>query len=258
MEKLFSLQGKTILITGGATGLGKHFAQLYSEYGAHVIVCARRISKLQSLVAIIQEAGGIASYYAMDVTDAAQVQSVFQEIYASLDGGFVDVLVNNAGVVAEPMLLELEESQWDSVLDTNLKGAWLLAQEFARQLIARQQSGSVINIASILGVCAQKGTGPYGASKAGLVHLTRDMALEWARYAIRVNAILPGYYATDLAEDFLQTEQAKAMIKRIPQRRLGNVEDLSGAMLLLASDASRYMTGSTITIDGGQSIPQTL
>lgn len=258
MDKLFSLQDKTILITGGATGLGKHFAQLFSEQGAHVIVCARRVEKLREVVAEIQERGGIASYHALDVTDAAQVEAVFSDIYAQLDGACVDVLVNNAGVVGEPMLLDLEESEWDSVLDTNLKGAWLLAKEFARRLLVTQQAGSIINIASILGLCAQKGTGPYAASKAALIHLTRNMALEWARYQIRVNAVLPGYYATDLAEGFLQSDVGQAMVKRIPQRRLGNVEDLSGAMLLLASDASRYMTGSTITVDGGQSIPQTL
>lgn len=258
MEKLFSLQGKTILITGGATGLGKHFAELFSDYGAHVIVCARRVDKLKSLVSSIQQRGGIASYYALDVTDAVQVDEVFSQIYTALDGGCVEVLVNNAGVVADPSLLDLQEAQWDSVLDTNLKGAWLVAQAFARHLVDARQSGSVINIASILGVCAQKGTGPYAASKAGLIHLTRDMALEWARYNIRVNAILPGYYATDLAEEFLDSDLGKAMVKRIPQRRLGNVEDLSGAMLLLASEASTYMTGSAITVDGGQSIPQTL
>lgn len=155
---------------------------------------------------------------------------------------------------AGPTLLEVSESVWEPVQETNLKGAWLVATEAVRRMIRDEVAGSIINIASVLGVAVQKGTGPYSASKAGLLQLTRNMAVEWARHNIRVNAIAPGYYATDLAEHFLERLTGKAMLKRIPQRRLGNPEDLTGAILLLASDASADMTGSVITVDGGHSL----
>jgi NAD(P)-dependent dehydrogenase (short-subunit alcohol dehydrogenase family) len=164
------------------------------------------------------------------------------------------VLVNNAGVVSEPMLLDLPEDDWDSVMDINLKGAWLVARAAARQMIDARQPGAIVNISSVLGSSVQKGTGVYAAAKAGLIHLNRAMALEWARYQIRVNAIAPGYYHTDLASGYLDSDSGKQLLKRIPQRRLGNPEELDGAILMLASPASSYMTGSVVTVDGGLSL----
>ena len=248
---LFDLGGRTALITGGGTGLGRQFARVLSEAGASVVLCARRVDKLRQTADEIRESGGKAICVPMDITDSAQVSAGFD---AAKEFGDVSILINNAGTVAEPSLLELDEAQWDRVLDTNLKGAWLVAREAARRMIDAELAGTVINIASILGSAVQKGTGPYSASKAALLHMTRVMALEWARYRIRVNAIAPGYFATDMAQDFLETEAAKTMIKRVPQRRLGKLEDLSGAILLLASDASNYMTGTTVTVDGGHSM----
>lgn len=248
---LFNLSGRTALITGGGTGLGRQFARVLSGSGAAVVLCARRVDKLEETAEEIRQNGGNALCVPMDITDATQIAAGFDEA-ASL--GAVSILVNNAGTVAEPSLLELDESEWDSVLDTNLKGAWLVAREATRRMIDARKKGTVINIASILGSAVQKGTGPYSASKAALIHMTRIMALEWARYGVRVNAIAPGYFATDLAADFLETAAAQAMIKRIPQRRLGDPADLSGPILLLASDASAYMTGTTITVDGGHSM----
>jgi NAD(P)-dependent dehydrogenase (short-subunit alcohol dehydrogenase family) len=248
---LFDLSGQTALITGGGTGLGRQFANVLSKAGASVILCARRIDKLEETAEEINQSGGNAMCVAMDITNETQIAAGFD---AAKGFGGVSILVNNAGTVAEPTLLELEESEWDKVLDTNLKGAWLVAREAARRMIEAGTGGSVINIASILGSAVQKGTGPYSASKAALIHMTRVMALEWAKYSIRVNAIAPGYFATDMASDFLETEVAQKMIKRIPQRRLGGLEDLSGAILLLASGASAYMTGTTITVDGGHSM----
>ncbi len=248
---IFDLSGHLAVITGGGTGLGKRFAKVLSEAGASVVLCARRTDKLQETAAEINQAGGRALCVPMDVTDAAQVAAGFDAAQAF---GQISILVNNAGVAGQSMLLDMHETEWDTVLDTNLKGAWLVAREAARRMIAAGTSGSIINIASILGYTAQKGTGPYAASKAGLIQMTRVMALEWAKYKIRANVIAPGYFATDMAEDFLTSETAKNMIKRIPQRRLGCPDQLDGTILLLASDASEYMTGTTIAVDGGHSL----
>lgn len=252
-DSIFDVNDRVALITGGGTGLGKHFATVLAKAGATVVLCARRADKLQQAVDQIEMAGGKAFCYSMDVTDAASISEAFNQAQTH---GVVDILVNNAGTVAQPSLLELDELTWDSVQNTNLKGAWLVAKEAVTRMIEHQTSGTVINIASILGVAVQKATGPYAASKAALLHLTKNMALEWARYGIRVNSIAPGYYATDLAEEFLETPKGQAMLKGIPQRRLGDVKDLSGAILLLASDASAYMTGTCITVDGGHSMSQ--
>ncbi|MDX1489454.1 MAG: SDR family oxidoreductase, partial [Acidiferrobacterales bacterium] len=159
--------------------------------------------------------------------------------------------VNNAGVTHSTPALEVSQTDWQAVIDTNLKGAWLVAQEGTRRLVAAAVGGSIINIVSVLAFRVVGHTAAYAASKAGLVQLTRTLALEWARYQIRVNAIAPGYIATDLNREFLASAAGQAMIKRIPQRRAGSPDDLDGALLLLASDASRYMTGSVIVVDGG-------
>ena len=251
IESIFDLTGRTALITGGGTGLGKHFAKILAGAGATVILCARRVEKLEQTAAEINAEGGNAHCFAMDVTDAASIKGAFDQAESL---GVVDILVNNAGTVAQPSLLQLSEEEWDGVQATNLKGAWLVAKEAVSRMAAAEAGGTVINIASILGVAVQKGTGAYAASKAALLHLTKNMAVEWARYNVSVNAIAPGYFATDLAEEFLSSPGGQAMIKAIPQRRLGNVEDLSGIILLLASNASAYMTGTCITADGGHSI----
>lgn len=252
-NSLFDLTGKTALITGGGTGLGKHFATVLASAGATVVLCARRVDKLQQTADEINASGARAYCYVMDVTDAASISEAFDQ--AETHGG-VDILVNNAGTVAQPSLLDLDEATWDSVQATNLKGAWMVAKEAVSRMINNKIPGTVINIASILGMAVQKGTGPYSASKAALLHLTKNMALEWARYEIRVNAIAPGYFTTDMAEEFLDSAAGQKMLKGIPQRRLGHVGDLSGPILLLASNASAYITGSCITVDGGHSMAQ--
>lgn len=255
MKETFDLRGKSALITGGGTGLGLHFAEVLADAGARVILCARRAETIKASAAAIRDKGGDADCVTMDVTDAASISAAFDYAWAS---GPVNIVVNNAGMTAEPSLLEMTEEIWDQVMDTNLKGAWMVAREAVSRLAAHTDtSGAIVNIASILGSAAQRGTGPYGSSKAGLLHLTRIMALEWAKYGIRVNAIAPGYFATDMAEGFLTSDFAKSMIKRIPQRRMGNLDDLTGAILLLASSASAHMTGTTITVDGGHSMPVT-
>ncbi|MGI9286764.1 MAG: SDR family NAD(P)-dependent oxidoreductase [Pseudomonadales bacterium] len=251
INDIFDMSGETVMVTGGGTGLGRQYATVLARAGARVILCARRVEKLEEAAAAIRQQGGEAHCIAMDVANSDSVAVAFKRC---LEIAPVTVLVNNAGTASEPMLLDLSEQEWDSVLDTNLKGAWLVARAAARQMIDHGQGGSIINIASVLGSSVQKGTGAYAAAKSGLLHLTRAMALEWARDCIRVNAIAPGYYRTDMAEDYLDSEVGRQLIKRIPQRRLGSPEEMDGALLMLASAASAYMTGSVVTVDGGLSL----
>jgi NAD(P)-dependent dehydrogenase (short-subunit alcohol dehydrogenase family) len=249
---LFDMSGRRVLITGGGTGLGQRFARTLASAGANVVLSARRIEKLEQTAADIRAAGGTAECVPMDVSCSDSVATAFATIAAA---GTLDVLINNAGVAADKMLLDIDECDWATVMDANLKGAWLVARASARLMIAHGQGGSIVNIASVLGSAVQQGTNPYSASKAGLLQLSRGMALEWARHRIRVNAIAPGYYATDMASGFIESEAGQRMVKRIPQRRLGEPGELDGAILLLASQASSYMTGSVITVDGGLSMP---
>jgi 3-oxoacyl-[acyl-carrier protein] reductase len=248
---LFDVSGESVLITGGGTGLGVGFAHTLAAHGARVILCARRLDKLEKAVTEIRDAGGDAYCLPMDVTDGESVSAAFTR---ATELGPVTVLINNAGTATDLLLHDLSEAQWDSVLDTNLKGSWLVAREAAREMIARGQGGVIINVASVLGTCVQLGTGSYAAAKAGLIHLTRAMAFEWARYGIRVNAFAPGYHHTEMAAGFLDSEYGQKLTRRIPQRRFGRSEDLDGVLLLLASKASVYMSGSVVTVDGGLSL----
>lgn len=248
--ELFDLQDHHALVTGGGSGLGREFARVLSAAGAAVTICGRRLEKLEETAALIRASGATVHCLALDVSDEAGIVRALAGLECT-----PDILVNNAGAAADHLLLDVDAAEWDRVHDANLKGAWLVAREVVRGLIAAGRGGSIINIASILGSAVQKGTAPYAAAKAGLIQLTRVMALEWARHGIRVNAIAPGYYHTEMAATFLDSEPGRAMIRRIPQRRLGEPSELAGALLLLASGASAYMTGSVITVDGGLSLP---
>jgi NAD(P)-dependent dehydrogenase (short-subunit alcohol dehydrogenase family) len=245
----FSVTGKVALITGASSGFGRHFATVLARAGAKVGLAARRLDALESVAQEIRSAGGVAATVKLDVADVATIAPAVAAIEREL--GRIDVLVNNSGTSVVKPLLEQTEEDWDAVVDVNLKGAFFVASEVARRMRADGCGGSIVNIESILSF-RQTGHIPgYVASKAGLTQLTRTMALELARYDIRVNGIAPGYFSTDINRDFLASEAGVAMIKRIPQRRPGNVEDLEGPLLLLASDASRYMTGATLVVDGG-------
>lgn len=243
------LSGISALVTGASSGLGRHFARTLARSGARVALAARRQEALAEAVAEIEAAGGTAVAIAADVSRSDDVKAMFEKAAAAL--GPVTVVVNNAGIARPAPALELSEADWDAVVDINLRGAWLVAQQAARHMVAADVGGSIINIASILSFQVTGHNAPYVAAKAGLMHLTRALALEWARHGIRVNAIAPGYFATDINRDFWDTPAGQAMIKRIPQWRLGQPGDLDGALLLLASSASAYMTGSCITVDGG-------
>ncbi|MEQ8332465.1 glucose 1-dehydrogenase [Nisaea sp.] len=244
----FDLTGKVALVTGASQGLGARFAETLAANGAAVAVAARQVAKLQELAERIRAAGGTAHAVAMDVTDPASVTAATEDAEAAL--GPLDVLVNNAGIAVQKPFLEMSPEDYDQVLDTNLKGCFLVAQAVARRM-KESGGGSIINIASVLGTEVIGALSTYCASKGGLLQLNRAMALELSRYGIRVNAIAPGYIETPINSGFFKTEPGQKMIKTIPQRRLGQPDDLDGALLLLASDQGAYMTGSLITVDGG-------
>lgn len=249
MSYMMDLTNRAALITGASSGLGRHFAGVLAAAGARVAVAARRRESLDEVVAEIAANGGQAVAVPLDVTDAASVRDGVREAASALGG--LDILVNNAGTTVSKAALDHTEEDWDRVLDTNLKGAFLVAQEAARAMKERGNGGSIVNIASILGLRVAGHVAAYAASKAALVQLTQALALEWARHGIRVNALAPGYMETDLNRDFLATDAGQALIKRVPQRRLGRLSDLDGPLLLLCSDASAYMTGAVVPVDGG-------
>ncbi len=245
------LSGRTALVTGASGGLGAHFARVLARHGAAVVLAARRVDRLEGLAGEIAAAGGRAHAVAMDVTDPASVEAAVADAGDAL-GTIVDLLVNNSGVAGRgARLLDLEDADVAGVLDVNLTGAFRVAKAVVLRLVGAGRPGSVVNVASILAFGTSPGVAPYAASKAGLAHLTRSMALEWARYGVRVNALAPGYVLTDINRDYFESDAGKAMIRRVPQRRLGEPSDLDGPLLLLASDASRYMTGAVLTVDGG-------
>ena len=246
---LFSLAGQRVLVTGSSSGLGKHFALTLARAGAHVAVAARRKDKLAAVVTEIAATGGHAIAVEMDVTDRSSVCAALDMIQSSM--GVIDIVVNNAGVTNSKPPLDFNDEDWQAVIDTNLTGAWIVAQETSRRMIAANVSGSIINITSILATRVAGALSPYAASKAALKQLTHSFALELARNNIRVNSIAPGYIATDLNRDFLQSELGEKLKARIPSRRFGELENLDGALLLLASNAGAYMTGSEIVVDGG-------
>ena len=249
---VFDLTGQCAIVTGASRGLGRHFALTLAKAGARVVLAARGIERLAETAEEIEGFGGCAVAVRVDVTEGESVRVCVETAENAL--GPINILVNNAGIAVTKPILEHAEEDWDSVLDTNLKGIWLMAQEVARRMVHCKQGGSIINIASVLGERGISQLPGYCASKGGIINLTRAMAVELAPHGIRVNAVAPGYIETDMNRQFFATQAGQRLIKRIPQRRLGQVEDLDGALLLLASDASRYITGSVITIDGGQSV----
>jgi NAD(P)-dependent dehydrogenase (short-subunit alcohol dehydrogenase family) len=249
MNDLFSLDGRVALVTGASSGLGRHFAQVLQDAGATVVLAARRTDRIKADAARLGER---ARALTMDVTNEASINAGFEQLAA--DGVLCDIVVNNAGISGEHMILQMDTAEWDSVVEVNLRGPFLVAREAARRLVTAKKPGSIVNIASILGLRVSPAVAPYMASKAGLIHLTRSMAWEFARYGIRVNALCPGYFSTEINADFLKTDWAQASLKRVPQRRIGELNELTGPLLLLTSNAGSFMTGEALVVDGGQSI----
>jgi NAD(P)-dependent dehydrogenase (short-subunit alcohol dehydrogenase family) len=245
LTRLLRLDGKRALVTGASSGFGAHFAQLLASAGAEVILAARRTDKLQSLADSLRAQGAKVSAVALDVSSKDSVHACFEQT------GACDIVINNAGVTVTRALLDQTEDDWDSVIDTNLKGGWLVATEAARRLRDAGRGGSFVNIGSVLGERVAAGVAPYAISKAGVVQATKVMALELARYKIRVNALLPGYVITDLNRDFLESEPGQKLRMRVPTREFVQITDLNAPLLMLASDAGAGMTGACIAVDRG-------
>ena len=247
---LFSLANRTALVTGASSGLGEHFAHVLAGAGATVVIAARRMDRLEDVAADIAAKGGKALPVEMDVTRDGSVVAAFDSIREAL-GRPCDIVINNSGMSREGWFREQSEEDWNAVIDTNLTGVWRVGKHATNAMIAAGAKGAIVNIASITAHRTQFMTTAYCVSKAGVDHLTRHMALENARYGIRVNAISPGYYKTAINDEYLDSEAGEAMRKRIAFRRFGEYRELDGALLLLSSEAGSYMTGSTIVVDGG-------
>lgn len=250
LAERFSLAGRRALVTGASGVLGAQFAKTLAEAGAAVTLAARRIEPMQALQEQIEDAGGRACVVPLDLADTRTISTAFDAAENAL-GGPVDLVVNNSGIATPGLLLEQSDTDWATLMAVNLDGARRVAGEAARRLVAEGSAGSIVNVASILGLRQGSGVAAYATSKAALVQLTKQQALEWARHGIRVNALCPGYIETDLNRDFFVSDAGRAQIGRIPMRRLGKPSELDGALLLLASDAGSFMTGTELVADGG-------
>lgn len=248
----FDLSGRVALVTGGGSGLGRQFAITLASAGATVAVCGRRLEPLQETVELIKNQGGLAYCTTMDVNDADDMTEAFERICS--EAGAPDILVNNAGVNRPKFVTQLSLEDFDLVFNTNVRGCFALAKMFGERLISEGREGSIINTASVLALRSQKATSPYMAAKAALVHMTRGFAIEWASYGIRVNALAPGYFRTDITGAFLDSPPGQKIVANTPMKRGGELSELDGPLLLLASDAGSFMTGEVLVVDGGLSV----
>lgn len=244
------LNGKRVLITGASSGLGENFARLAAGCKAKLVIAARRKDRLEILAKELERLGSPqVTVVEMDAGSEQSIDDAFAAIDAS--GDILDVVVNNAGVSKDGMSLTLPTKEFDDLMAVNVRAVWLVAVRAARRWQEAGRGGSIINIASIQGERVMSGITPYSMSKAAVVHMTKSLALEWARYGVRVNAIEPGYIGTEMTDAMWETDYGKALIKRIPMRRLGKAEELNGLFLLLATDAGSWMTGACVPVDGG-------
>jgi 3-oxoacyl-[acyl-carrier protein] reductase len=250
--EMFSLKGRVALVTGASSGLGVQFAKALADNGASVALVARRLDPLGTLKKEIEGKGGRAVAIEADVTDRAAMIRAFDSAEKAL--GTVTILVNNAGIAHGGRAVEMPPEEWRKVLSTNLDAVFSWAQEAARRLLAAKKQGAIVNVASVLGLAVAKGAVAYATAKAGVVQLTKALAVELAFKGVRVNAIAPGWFVTEMNDDYLAGEHGAALKREIPMGRFGNPGDLDGALLLLVSDAGSYITGATIVVDGGQVI----
>ena len=251
-ESLFDVSGRVALVTGASSGLGAHFAKVLAERGARVVAAARRLDRLEALVAEISNLGGEAIPVALDVTSSDSIKAAFDAAEKAF--GIVDIVSNNAGVADSKLAVDIDEKSWDFVLDTNLRGVWLVAREAGTRLIAAGIPGSIVNTASILGLRVSISQASYATSKAAVVQLSKNLALEWCRKNIRVNALCPGYFVTEINKDFFDSAKGRAYIASTPARRSGELHELTAPFLLLASDAGSFVNGVALPVDGAQSI----
>ena len=244
----FSLKGRTALITGASSGIGYGLAKGLSDAGATIVAAARRVEKLNKLVGEIEAAGGKAVAVSMDVTSRADINRAFAEAQEQV--GVADIIINNAGVADVRPYFDTDEESFDFTMDTNMKGVWHVAQEGARRMVEAAKSGSIVNLASIVAFGVQPGYGPYAISKAAVAQMTRAQAVDLARYKIRVNAIAPGWFITEMNEEFLTSDAGQAYLKKTPMRRPGEINELLGPVLMLVSDAGSFVNGVILPVDG--------
>jgi len=249
-SELFDLGGRVALVTGASSGLGAHFARTLAENGAKVVLVARRIGRLEELQKKIEAAGGQAISVEADVLDRAAMMRAFDAAERAF--GTVTILINNAGVTHADRIHEMSEETWRRVLGTNLDAVLYWAQEAARRMLAAKKQGAIVNIASILGFNVSKGVAAYSVAKAGVVQLTKALAIELAFKGVRVNAIAPGFVVTEINDEYLKSRPD--MTRNIPVGRFGEIKDLDGALLLLTSEAGAFMAGATVVVDGGQAL----
>ena len=252
IQELFSLTGKVALVTGASSGLGRHFAKVLAEAGAQVVAGARRIDRLNELVTEINSMNGSAIASQLDVTNQESIHALFEKTVKSI--GLIDIVVNCAGITETGKFIEVEDSDWDKVFEVNVNGLRRVSREATRRLIEAKHPGVIVNIASVAGIGAAPGWTAYATSKAAVIHLTKTVATELWRHGIRVNALCPGYFPTEMSKTFLSSEQGQKYVERFPPRRTGELHELTGPLLLLASDASSYMTGVALSVDGGHAI----
>jgi NAD(P)-dependent dehydrogenase (short-subunit alcohol dehydrogenase family) len=251
-----NFEGKIALITGASSGLGARFAKILAQAGAQVVLASRRTERLKELRAEIEADGGAAHVVALDVTDYGSIKSAIA--HAETEAGPIDILVNNSGVSISKSLVEVTPEEYAFVIDTNQRGAFFVAQEAAKRMIARakgdpKKQHRIINIASVAGLRVVSQLGIYGMSKAAVVQMTKAMAVEWGKYGINVNAICPGYISTEMNEKYFATEQGQKLVEMLPRKRTGTPEDLDGLLLFLAAEESRFINGAIITADDGMS-----
>lgn len=251
-SQIFSLEGQVALVTGASGGLGLRFAQVLAANGAAVALVARRADKLAAAKAIVERAGRRAVAIEADVLDPAAMTRAFDQIEAAL--GTVTILINNAGVAQAVRATDMSATEWRRVLGTNLDSVFLWSQEAAKRMLTANKPGSIVNLASVLGLGVAKGVAAYATAKAGVVQLTKALAMELTFKGIRVNAIAPGWFVTDINRDYLESSAGAALKREIPAGRFGADGDLDGTLLLLVSDAGRYISGATIVVDGAQSV----
>ena len=252
LDAAFDLSGRTALVTGAGSGLGRQFARVLARAGATLALCARRAEKLEETAAIIAGDGGEALCVTLDVTDPDSVRDAVDTVVSRSE--LPRILINNAGTNRPKFATDTTVDDWNSVLNTNLRGCFLMAKEIGSRLIEANFTGSIVNIASVLAFRTQKSVSAYMAAKGGLLQLSSSLALEWARYGIRVNTLVPGYFNTEITEEFLQSGPGRKIVANIPFGRVGELEELNGPILLLASDAGSFMTGSALVADGGHLI----
>lgn len=251
-----NFEGKIALVTGASSGLGARFAKVLAQAGAQVVLASRRVERLKELRAEIEADGGAAHVVVLDVTDYASIKAAIA--HAETEAGPIDILVNNSGVSKTQKLIDVAPEDYAYVMDTNLRGAFFVAQEVAKRMITRvkgdpRKQHRIVNIASVAGLRVLPQSGIYCMSKAAVVHMTKSMAIEWGRHGINVNAICPGYIGTEMNADHFATEKGQALVDMLPRKRLGKPEDLDGLLLLLASDESNFINGAVVSADDGMS-----